>query len=59
MNITAKTARKHIKTNAAKVVGITNSNGIAYIIIDRLDLQRVDHVAAHTAPKLAAIAEKI
>lgn len=59
MIITKRTARKHIKAKNAAVIGtVREDNGQLYAIVDRYDLQRVDHypIDQREADKIEATA---
>jgi len=43
MNISAKTASKHVRNENARIAGVVTHNEREYIIIERLDIQRTDH----------------
>lgn len=53
MIITRKYARHLITSGKARIIGLTNAGNesapVLYVGLDRLDLQRVDHVAGHLA----------
>jgi hypothetical protein len=46
MIITRRTANKHIASGSAEIIGQTTDNGKTYDIVQRNDMQRVDHVEA-------------
>ena len=50
MNISAKTASKHVRNENARIAGVVTHNEREYIIIERLDIQRTDHTEFDLAP---------